>query len=355
MTKAKAEKAAETKAVNKAANPPATAPAKKMAPIVTGGTVAALVPANLDDQWRIATIVQAAKMAPKSYDNDANKIMVGIMAGAEVGLPPMVALQSIAVINNVPSLWGDGLLAVCRASTLMEDFDEYFTFDSENNAIAATCMVKRKGDARVIERVFTRAQAVKAGLWGKKDPWQKYPDRMLQMRARAFALRDAFADVLKGLGSAEERVDGGNLVEQEDGTYAAPPRPVLGEYEREARAQAAAVGLTPDPDGVVEHDVTDAIRAEQSSAEDPVESVYAAAGEAGEFAFNDLDGHDRVFAGVDDAAGTLEHEIERCKTKEDAATLWEDNKTFRDAVKAANPKRALTMRNFYGDVTGNGG
>jgi hypothetical protein len=54
---------------------------------------------------------------------------------------------------------------------------------------------------------FTVADAKKAGLWGKTGPWTQYPKRMLQMRARGFALRDAFPDVLKGLVTAEEAQD----------------------------------------------------------------------------------------------------------------------------------------------------
>ena len=46
-----------------------------------------------------------------------------------------------------------------------------------------------------------------AGLLGKQGPWTQYPKRMRQMRARAFAVRDVFPDVLKGLPVAEEVMD----------------------------------------------------------------------------------------------------------------------------------------------------
>jgi hypothetical protein len=54
---------------------------------------------------------------------------------------------------------------------------------------------------------FSVSDAKKAGLWGKSGPWTQYPKRMLQLRARGFALRDAFPDVLKGLVTAEEAQD----------------------------------------------------------------------------------------------------------------------------------------------------
>ena len=53
-------------------------------------------------------------------------------------------------------------------------------------------------------RTFSQEDAKRANLWGKAGPWTAYPKRMLQMRARSFALRDSFPDALKGVGISEE-------------------------------------------------------------------------------------------------------------------------------------------------------
>jgi hypothetical protein len=74
-------------------------------------------------------------------------------------------------------------------------------------AHGGVCQAKRRGDAQPVESRFGVAEAKKAGLWGKQGPWTQYPRRMLQMRARGFALRDAFPDVLRGLVTAEEAAD----------------------------------------------------------------------------------------------------------------------------------------------------
>jgi len=65
----------------------------------------------------------------------------------------------------------------------------------------------RKDDPNPVLGQFSMADAARAGLKGKSGPWQQYPQRMLQMRARGFALRDAFPDVLRGLISAEVAMD----------------------------------------------------------------------------------------------------------------------------------------------------
>ena len=70
----------------------------------------------------------------------------------------------------------------------------------------ATCTVIRRGQTPV-ERSFSEEDAKRAGLWGKQGPWTNYPKRMLQMRARGFALRDSFPDALRGMALAEEAQD----------------------------------------------------------------------------------------------------------------------------------------------------
>jgi hypothetical protein len=166
-----------------------------------GGKLAAFVPNSLEEAWRLAGALAASGMTPKAYGGDQNKIMVGIIAGAEVGLTPFAALQSIAVIGNNPSLWGDGALALVQASGLLDDMEE--TDDGDE----ATCRLNRQGRKTPIIRTFSMEDAKKAGLAGKAGPWTQYPARMRQMRARAFALRDGFSDVLKGLHIVEEARD----------------------------------------------------------------------------------------------------------------------------------------------------
>ena len=197
----------------------------------------------LDDQAmsRVAARIALSGIAPKSYRRgaegpngkrspatendpvDEDMVYVGIMHGQEVGLKPMQALQSIGVINGIPALFGDGALAVVLASGLVEVHQEWpMRGDIEgldqnqrptvakDRVVAYTCRFKRKGqEAR--DFTFTVEDARRANLWGKAGPWQQYPDRMLQMRARAFLMRDVFADVLKGLAIYEEAIDFGNV------------------------------------------------------------------------------------------------------------------------------------------------
>ena len=157
---------------------------------------------NLDDVWRFASMVTQSRIAPKGMDTP-QAVMIAVAMGAELGLKPMMAIQNIAVINGRPSIWGDAMLALCRQSGLFDEAVFLETGDGQE----AVCKVRRKPDGNVIFRKFTMEMAKRAGLLGRKTPWETYPERMLMFRARSWALRDAFGDVLSGLRGAEEERD----------------------------------------------------------------------------------------------------------------------------------------------------
>lgn len=158
---------------------------------------------SLDEMYRFALAVSRSGLAPKQFQTP-EAIMIAMQHGAEIGLAPMQSLQSIAVINGRPCVWGDAALGLVSAHPDFVDIIE--TIEGDGDSRKATCIVKRKGRTDTV-RTFTVADAKKAKLWGKQGPWTDYPDRMLQMRARSFVIRDAFADALKGIGIREEVQD----------------------------------------------------------------------------------------------------------------------------------------------------
>lgn len=159
-----------------------------------------LTPQSLDEALRFADILAGSTIVPKDFANNPGNILVAIQWGLELGLQPMQAMQNIAVINGRPALWGDAVIALVRSSPLCEYVYE------EDDGETATCRVKRRGEAEQV-RTFSMAEAKAASLTGKQGPWSQYPKRMRQMRARAFALRDVFPDVLRGMPVAEEEQD----------------------------------------------------------------------------------------------------------------------------------------------------
>jgi len=142
---------------------------------------------------------------PKQYIGKPLDLFVAMAMGYQLGMPVEQAIQDIAVINGRPCIYGDGLLAVVMNHADFEDIIEQEIMNGET-CVGYTCTVKRKGKADYT-KTFTIEMAKRAGLLGKPGPWAQYPDRMMQMRARGFALRDRFPDALRGIKSREEVED----------------------------------------------------------------------------------------------------------------------------------------------------
>lgn len=159
-----------------------------------------LAPQNIDEALRFADRLAESTIVPKDFARNPGNILVAIQWGMELGLQPMQAMQNIAVINGRPALWGDAVIALARSSPLCE-----YIYESDDGQ-TATCRVKRRGEEEQV-RTFSMDDAKLAGLVGKAGPWSQYPKRMRQIRARAFALRDVFPDVLRGMPVAEEVMD----------------------------------------------------------------------------------------------------------------------------------------------------
>lgn len=176
--------------------------ADRVYPTLKNGVI---VPQSFQEAFNYAKLIATSTFIPNDMRDKPANVMIAMQLGFEIGLHPMQALQSIAVINGRPTLWGDAMLALVQGSSLLEWIVEKTeVIDGIKTAI---CTVKRKGYPEPHTTKFSDADAKRAGLEGKKGPWSDYKDRMRQLRARGFCLRDQFADVLRGMQMREEQED----------------------------------------------------------------------------------------------------------------------------------------------------
>jgi hypothetical protein len=197
-------------------------------PMKSGGTLQAIMPTSFEECVRMSRAACAGGILPKvkigKYpgkrdETDTEQEMRGamiIMQGLEVGLPPMQALQLIAMINGKMTVHSEGIPALLWA----KGFRIRDHIEGEGDERVAHCTVIRP-DGTETHRTFSVADAKKAGLWSpnatvsgyqgkKKDndsPWYKYDYRMLKARALGFAARDGAADALRGIWVREEAED----------------------------------------------------------------------------------------------------------------------------------------------------
>lgn len=157
---------------------------------------------SLDEMLRFASMVLDSGMAPKGYKKP-EEIVVAIQMGFELDMKPLMALQSIAVINGMPAVWGKGAFGKVISSKVYERHEE--SFEGEGVTRKAICKIWRKGNPNPHIGTFSYDDAKTAALLSK-DTYQKYQDTMFMWRARSRAF-DAFSDVLKGFAIAEVVMD----------------------------------------------------------------------------------------------------------------------------------------------------
>jgi hypothetical protein len=182
-----------------------------------------LAPTTFEEAKQFASYLAESELVPKQYIGKPANIVVAIQHGMEIGLAPLQAMQSIAVINGRPSLWGDSMLALVMSHPAYEEHSE--EIEGSGDQRVAVFTIKRKNQKAHTVR-FSVDDAKRAGLWQTEasierfnrdtkqkytvpndSPWYRYPERMLKMRARGFALRDKFPDALRGMISREEAED----------------------------------------------------------------------------------------------------------------------------------------------------
>lgn len=184
-------------------------------------------PMRLDSWEDVESFAERAAVAdltPQNYQGKPNDIIMAVMKGKEVGLPPITALESIAVIDKKACIYGQAVPGLCWASGKCEDIQEFFEGEEGTDTYTAVCIVKRRGAPSPFIGRFSVKDSKVAGLYGKRVHGT-YPKRMLQWRAR-YALDDAFPDVLMGLATRE--------IVEEDATKPqwAMPKPSKGWLDR---------------------------------------------------------------------------------------------------------------------------
>ncbi len=167
-----------------------------------------LVGGSLDEQFRLATAYCQSGLMPRGMDTP-QKVLVGMQLCLELNLPVITSIGKVMVMNGTATIHSDLPLALVRRSGQLRSIKEEWAYDKDGAISGAKCTVWRKGADTPIVREFTISDAKIAQLWGKTSksgqpsPWVLYPPRMLQMRARSWALKDEFGDILFGVGILE--------------------------------------------------------------------------------------------------------------------------------------------------------
>lgn len=150
---------------------------------------------HLERMKVVAQMVSSSSLTYGRNLSEADAFLV-MLKGAELGLEPMAALASIHIIQGLPTLSPQGMLALINRT------GELCDLIIQGDATQCSVNMKRKGREPHIE-VFTIKDA-EAQKLTTKDNWKKQPATMLKWRAVAACARVVFPDIIQGLYTQEE-------------------------------------------------------------------------------------------------------------------------------------------------------
>lgn len=143
-----------------------------------------------------ANVIVASGFAPKSI-RTAEQALAVMLKGHEMGLPPMLSLAEIKIIQGTPTMSATLMLAMMYKAGIEINFLR-LTDDG------CTMEVRRPGrDKQIIK--FDMDDAKRAGL-ASNDSWRKYPRAMCRSRCTSEAARSVAPDIIM-IGYTPDEID----------------------------------------------------------------------------------------------------------------------------------------------------
>jgi hypothetical protein len=296
-----------------------------------------IYPTSFDDVVRLARMsIIAGMIKPQKSgwgDNqetespnatEARATMI-ILQGMELGIPPMQAVQLLAMINGRITAHSEAVpgLLLSKGFKIKQEF---IGKEFEDTFKAVCTLTRPDGDFVVSE--FSVKDAKDAGLWddaptvtkyNKTKPndsaWFRYKKRMIWARALGFAAKDKGADAMKGLMVREEMED---MIRSEQARDITPVK------------QIGPLEIPDDiPDSSSSRTGTNATELANKLANVPEREP-------------DNQPHTGI-ADVDGYISKLGDEIELCDSLEDLAKIIDDNGAMIARLPASAQKRARKM------------
>jgi hypothetical protein len=173
---------------------------------------------------RMAGMLADSSLIPYKLRGKPGDVAVVLLAAREYGVPPLMALSKLPVVNGTPAPMGELMVALVlraghRITVDLHNADGTPFNGNLEPGVYAACTTRRAGDEADNVLTFSLAEAITAGLveWvngkprsrdnkGQALPWELYTGNMLRWRAVANACRLRFPDVLLGLSYLPEEL-----------------------------------------------------------------------------------------------------------------------------------------------------
>ena len=174
---------------------------------------------GFDHAVKIAQTLAKSKVVPATLQGKPEDIFAILAMGSELGLQPMLSLNSINVIQGKPTLSPQLMMAMIRGRLPDPVIDIKTNEEDKSVTVKTARSIKEFESGLYFEAVWDMDRAERMGL-ALKDNYKKQAKTMLTWRAVAEACRMTFPDIIMGFYVPEEfqNFDGKELANEKPPT-----------------------------------------------------------------------------------------------------------------------------------------
>lgn len=166
---------------------------------------------------RMADTLARSTIVPKAYQGNPSNCMIAIEMASRINTSPMMVMQNLYIVNGSPAWSSQWIIAMINNSGRYKTelrFD--ITYGEDGKPTSCKAWAEDFSGHRVEGPTITMEMAEKEGWISKNgSKWKNMPEVMIRYRAASFFGRLNCPDMIMGIYSQEEVVDGmGDVIDE---------------------------------------------------------------------------------------------------------------------------------------------
>lgn len=196
---------------------------------------------------RMAKALAASTIVPKEYQGNVSNALIAVEMAARLHTSPMMVMQNLYVVNGRPAWSSQYIIAMINGSGKYRS-ELQFEMEGSGDSLSCYAWAEDRSGHRVTGPKITMAMA-KAEGWVNRtgSKWQTMPEVMIRYRAASFFGRMYCPDMIMGIYSREEVIEGDYVIEPNAEDIRITEEPVP-EPEPQSAGHAEADASDEEPD-----------------------------------------------------------------------------------------------------------
>ncbi|WP_186843869.1 hypothetical protein [Acetobacterium tundrae] len=157
---------------------------------------------------RMAKALASSTIVPKHYQQNTGNCLIALEMSSRLGVGPLMVMQNLYIVNGMPSWSSQYIIAMINSSKKYKTELQYH-FEGEGADLSCYAYAEDYNEHQVIGPTISIDMAKKEGWYGKNgSKWPNMPEVMIRYRAASFFGRINCPDMIMGIYSTEELLDG---------------------------------------------------------------------------------------------------------------------------------------------------